>query len=800
MRMHLKQLAPALLLIAAICVAPGAYAFFPLGSFVGYEFVKVGWPLDYMDRNGDGDVSGANEGVPITIEGGDWGFSSTQQALIQSGFETWNEVSSSYLKFYFTDEVQSPDHVSNPNEPLTFNEADIANIDGFNYVGCVNRDQDILDDDVLCYTWMVYIIEDTVVEYNGQQVLVSGPAILDVDTAIVGAETQNSDEIGGSIRMPLRSLATRFAGLTLGLNTSPLHNTTSYYLVVDAEDEDTFYRIDAEERVVAQRNSAGEINMVGVTSTMTPELYLYEAGDDDIIRCTWEDLAPDDMAGMTFLYPREDQTNLFTFDHQAWYDTTVGYPSEPISGGYVRLWCDTDNDSSTARVPMYDTYTALYESMEQPIATGKFQLPCIYKLLETADAEAFNATYTVTLQKNTVKTLYMTDLDKYDDYSMSANDSTHGGEMNFSAATKAYPDQTFLEGGTNIYDVNTPDNGTPLTYDPYRSKIVSVDSDKTLAQLLPGTMPMFGNSTSEVVCPLNMVVGSLKSAQLPGSLRHFRDDVLLQSAAGSALVDLYYNWAPGAAAYLLRNESAMAVAGRAARCVEWSMEHRQAVTSAGCVALLAMLGSWMALRKRARTALFLALGAALLAVTPSAYAQTSTPMTLDRLVLRADDIVAGQVTSVECRWENKTQIVTDITVQLSERLKGDLNRDAEIHFTQLGGRMGSIVAESSALPGWKSGEEVLLFLKENDRFGFSLVAGRYGKCPVVVDSTTGAKSVSGRHLMRSGTPKSLKMTNTQVQAVQASETEGAQADAIALDTLKEKVQVIMQREAQKAEA
>ena len=68
---------PVVLVGVGLGLALPAYGFFPIGGFGEYtgELNVARWPLHYMDVNGDGDVSGPEEGVEVTIESGSNGFS-----------------------------------------------------------------------------------------------------------------------------------------------------------------------------------------------------------------------------------------------------------------------------------------------------------------------------------------------------------------------------------------------------------------------------------------------------------------------------------------------------------------------------------------------------------------------------------------------------------------------------------------------------------------------------------------------------------------------------------------------------
>ena len=121
-----------------------------------------------------------------------------------------------------------------------------------------------------------------------------------------------------------------------------------------------------------------------------------------------------------------------------------------------------------------------------------------------------------------------------------------------------YPSEVYNEFG-NIYGIENNPAGTALVWDFTKNTVVSKASDKTIPTMLPLNRPMFGDPND--VCPLNVIngtsgtgtdtTGNITTGAVTGSikaLRSFRDDVLLKSAAGQALVDAYYLVSPAAAA------------------------------------------------------------------------------------------------------------------------------------------------------------------------------------------------------------------------------------------------------------
>src|SRR5690606_8190606 len=138
---------------------------------------------------------------------------------------------------------------------------------------------------------------------------------------------------------------------------------------------------------------------------------------------------------------------------------------------------------------------------------------------------------------------------------------------------------------------------------------MSVTSGKTLDVLLATGRPMFGDQSS--VCPLNVVVAGLAPMQTPSVFRTFRDDVLLNTAAGTALVDAYYRAAPTMAEFLLDHHGALAAARYVARGVEWTVVHAEWLLALVSGALVWVLGRRYLRRRHAGAVSALLLAGAL---------------------------------------------------------------------------------------------------------------------------------------------------------------------------------------------
>ena len=114
--------------------------------------------------------------------------------------------------------------------------------------------------------------------------------------------------------------------------------------------------------------------------------------------------------------------------------------------------------------------------------------------------------------------------------------------------------------------------------------------------------------------------------------------------------------------------------------------------------------------------------------------------TLRDLTLGSSDIVIGQVEETRTHWdESHTKIVTDVTVRVSESLKGAGGN--VLTLTQLGGDLDGFRYSVPGSPLFRPGEEALLFVWR-DAQGRAQVNGlAQGKFEIATDPATGAQTV-----------------------------------------------------------
>ena len=123
------------------------------------------------------------------------------------------------------------------------------------------------------------------------------------------------------------------------------------------------------------------------------------------------------------------------------------------------------------------------------------------------------------------------------------------------------------------------------------------------------------------------------------------------------------------------------------------------------------------------------ISAALLVLTLYAIAGWTTTvirMDLPALVEESDSIVQGQVEGVDSRWDEQNRtIFTYISIKVREPLKA--NPGPTVVIRQLGGKVGTMHLSVMGMPVFRTGEEVILFLKRNPEPTYHVVGLSQGK-------------------------------------------------------------------------
>jgi hypothetical protein len=131
---------------------------------------------------------------------------------------------------------------------------------------------------------------------------------------------------------------------------------------------------------------------------------------------------------------------------------------------------------------------------------------------------------------------------------------------------------------------------------------------------------------------------------------------------------------------------------------------------------------------------------AVILLAPLAGASQVLHQTLRDLTLGSSDIVIGQVEGARAHWDaSHRKIVTEITVQVSESLKGA--PPGRLTLTQLGGDVDGFRYSVPGNPLFRAGEEALLFVWR-DAKGRAQVNGlAQGKFDITTNAATGERTV-----------------------------------------------------------
>lgn len=725
-----------------------ANAFFPSGMFDEYgKLLFYKWSYAMMeDTNNDGDISGPDEGVEIMLEAGPLGFTDEELDIVKEAFGVWQDVPTAYVGFQFSGPTYDI------HAPTAF--------DLMNFVGIVppGDPQSLLLPSGLISQTIRTVAEAQFVYVTGTSVgfYTTQGQILDVDVLIDGAAVRPAAP-GTKPEYDLKAVLVQEVGRFIGLEYTPLNNLT--YGLVDGSVQLI------ESPVLALRDGSGLLQTVGATPTMFPTYFFTENGDGDADP-GFTTLAPDDIAGVSFLYPRGSQDMFFSLTHDIRSQTRPNLPSVPLPGMNIVAWCDVDNDATTPRVPLFSTISGLYE--RQPLIAGRFLLYNLYKELEAIGTPGmFQASYTFTSNQ-----LLGSGLERQAPPGLTSTFfSSITGGVELEPPFGTWISETFHESG-NIFDISKADLGTPLAFDRQRSTVVSLDSGKTLPTMRPADQPMFGDASQ--ICPLTVIAGTGSlSATTPAALRAFRDNVLLRTAVGTAAVDAYYQCGPAAASYLARHPLALRITSAAAAGVEWMIMHSLALLFVAVAVMAALL------YRRRRMAMFLTM--ALIACMSGPAQGLIRDMSDEEMVSLSDQIVTGKVTAVNYAdgyHSGYNGLLTDITLEIQDVMKGGLNKSSLLQFRQIGGRNSNVRMIASDLPTFEVGEEVILYLEYRQQVGYMVVGGKRGKMLIGSDSKSGENYVTGQTAEASAAVADTAAAIAKSKAAKSGEADTAAAPAV----------------------
>jgi len=146
---------------------------------------------------------------------------------------------------------------------------------------------------------------------------------------------------------------------------------------------------------------------------------------------------------------------------------------------------------------------------------------------------------------------------------------------------------------------------------------------------------------------------------------------------------------------------------------------------------------------RANFGLLVVIAAAVFCLAQTAPATTVAPTPLPEMVQASPSIIHGTVTATSARWtEDGSMIVTDVTVQVHDVLRGDARRN--VVFTQPGGSVGAVRVDVPGASAFQAGEEAVFFLAPGgsgeDLYLYGLDRGRF---VVTQDPADGEKLIRG---------------------------------------------------------
>ena len=776
--MRLLVVVACVALISAGLTGP-AHGFFPKG---GYNFAQqmryASWPFREFDTNGNGVIE-PGEGLEFRIESGPRGFTNAEIEQVRAGFNVWQNVPTSYATFRFVGSIEdpiAPGTIGPDYLPMVFMQVTgVSTEDGFSVPDDPAVQVPGLSWFIPALTFVTYTIDTAVIEVAGNQVFIPAGTILDCDI-VVNADVHRPGVVTSTTfgTLDLQATVAHHVGQLLGLAYTPLNNLDPFNEVTL---EQAALGLPVEPAVLQITGSDGVRRMLGATPTMFPIYFLTEMPSGGF-QAGWRDLAPDDISGVSWLYPRQDGLeNYFSISQEARTQVrrNTGVPSSPISGAHSVAWASVSPDSGDTRVPLFSTMSGLYQKYVNVQLQGRFKLMGLWKQFEVPGRldETFEPSYVFTMSP-----LNGLGYDRQSPpfFTSEDFDSMQGQfPLSYSLLTRPsgdfstnYPSEVYNEFG-NIYGIDNNTAGTPLVWSFVKNTMVSANTDKTLPAMLPRNQPMFGDPDD--VCPMNIIEnlegGTTENVVLDGvagllslenigggsggaggsggnpftkvnnNLRAFRDTVLLKSAVGTALVDAYYRMAPWMARHLVQHELSLRMARGLLLAAMFIVESGKMM--AALLASLTFLLVYRRLRGRATRVAAAAVLVLVLGISSAFAGQTPVP-TVD-LVAESNYIVTGEVISAEGRLAPNNRIYTDVVVKVREVVKGQLNRGSNLSFSVIGGQVGNLVTSVSSVPGFVQGDQALMYFQDTPQFGIIPFGGNRSKTKIILNPETGEEEL-----------------------------------------------------------
>ena len=125
-------------------------------------------------------------------------------------------------------------------------------------------------------------------------------------------------------------------------------------------------------------------------------------------------------------------------------------------------------------------------------------------------------------------------------------------------------------------------------------------------------------------------------------------------------------------------------------------------------------------------------------------AQAALPYVLTAdLVASSNELVEGTVLSTEVKKKASGRVYTEVVLEVHSNIKGKTNEGSNLTFTVSGGTLNGINVSISELPTFKVGEDVVLYLRDIEPFGYIMNTGIRGKVSEFTDPDTGEKYIRG---------------------------------------------------------
>ncbi|MDH7504375.1 MAG: hypothetical protein QHJ82_16905 [Verrucomicrobiota bacterium] len=129
-----------------------------------------------------------------------------------------------------------------------------------------------------------------------------------------------------------------------------------------------------------------------------------------------------------------------------------------------------------------------------------------------------------------------------------------------------------------------------------------------------------------------------------------------------------------------------------------------------------------------------------LCAVPLALATLMVPLSIPQLATESDLIVHGKVISITTTLDADRRIVTRVLTEITETWKGQ-HPCSRLQVVLAGGTLGAKQVVVDGQPEYRPGEEVVLFLKLNQRKEAVTVGLAQGKFVVWTNPATGQKEV-----------------------------------------------------------